>query len=92
MSLNVFNGWVMTGGIFAAVGGHCRALGIALTGESKSQNIFARARQLHFVLMTQVPQNVQDVALRGIRAAPRRSNWTRYTDAEWEMWHAQRRQ
>ena len=90
MSVNVFSGWILTGGLFANMGGQPRALGLTLTGESRPGNLFARPRNLHFLLMTTVPEDIQTASLTGIRPQPRGGR-PRWTDAEWDAWRAQQR-
>ena len=89
MSVNVFSGWILTGGLIANLGGQPRALGLTLTGESRPGNLFAKARNLHFLLMTTVPEDIQTASLTGVRPPPRGGR-PRWTDAEWDAWRAQR--
>ena len=91
ISLNVFNGWLLNGGIFTDINGHPRALALQFRGEGKANaSLFARTRLLPFVLATRVPGELTQAAI--TPKMQRQRSGMRYTDAEWEAWSRQQRQ
>ena len=90
VSMNVFNGWTLVGGIFAEIAGHQCALALHLAGQPKQGKLFAQDRGIHLLLCSSVPEDVRQCALTPGQPC-QRFQGGRWTDAEWAEWHAQRR-